>query len=388
MQDKPLSTAIAPFKIAIASHEIDDLLTRLARVRWPESETVPDWSQGVPLADMRKLVDYWRDNYDWRRCEAALNGYPQFKTILDGVGIYFLHIRSSNEDALPLILTHGWPGSVLEFLKVIAPLSEPQNFGGKAEEAFHLVIPALPGFGFSDKPEGTGWGLSKIAANWDVLMKRLGYGEYVAQGGDWGAAVTHTLARQKPAGLKAIHTNLPIVMPPPPYENLSAEEGAMLTAMGYYQRWEAGYSTQQMTRPQTLGYSLADSPVGQAAWIFEKFRAWTDCGGDPLNVLTYDELLDNIMMYWLPNCGASSARLYWESFDGAFVVDQPVPLPCGYSVFPKELYKAPRSWAERCTPQLIHWNELDKGGHFAALEQPGLFVEELRTCFKAFLKQT
>jgi len=382
MQNEPQTAAVTPFRINIADEEIRDLHTRLDHTRWPERETVSDWSQGVPLAEMRKLADYWRHHYDWRRCEAALNSYPQFKTVLEGLGIHFLHIRSSNDDALPLILTHGWPGSILEFLKVIGPLSEPQNFGGDARDAFHLVIPALPGYGFSDKPAGTGWGLDRIAYNWDVLMKRLGYREYVAQGGDWGSAVTHTLAKQKPAGLKAIHTNLPVVMPPPPYENLNAEEAAMLAAMGHYQRYEAGYSTQQMTRPQTLSYGLADSPVGQAAWIFEKFSTWTDCEGNPLNILTYDELLDNIMMYWLPNCGASSARLHWESFEGAFVVKEPVPVPCGYSVFPREIYRAPRSWAERCTPHLIHWNELDKGGHFAAFEQPDLFVNELRNCFR------
>lgn len=374
--------AIQPIEISISDAELRDLHERLDRVRWPEPETVADWSQGVPTADMRALVDYWRHHYDWRRCEARFNSLPQFKTRLDGLDIYFLHIRSSNADAMPLILTHGWPGSVLEFLKAIGPLSEPQKFGGDAADAFHLVIPALPGYGFSDKPNGTGWGLERIASNWNLLMQRLGYQEYVAQGGDWGSAVTHTLARQKPVGLKAIHTNLPIVMPPPPYDDLSAGEAAMLEAMGCYQRWESGYSMQQMSRPQTLGYGLADSPVGQAAWIFEKLRSWSDCAGNPLNIFSYDEILDSIMMYWLPNCGASSARLYWESFEGAFVVNEPVPLPCGYSVFPKEIYKAPRSWAERCTPQLIHWNELEKGGHFAAFEQPELFVEEVRTCFR------
>src|SRR6516164_6445097 len=224
MQNKTQTTAIEPYKIAITADEIDDLRARLDRVRWPDAETVSDWSQGVPLVEMHKLIEYWRTAYDWRRCEAALNAYPQFKTNLDGLGIYFLHIRSSNQNALPLILTHGWPGSVVEFLKVIGPLSEPQNFGGKVEDAFHLVIPALPGFGFSDKPQGAGWGVGRIAANWDVLMKRLGYSEYVAQGGDWGSAVTRAMAQQEPEGLKAIHTNLPIVMPPPPYDNLSAEE--------------------------------------------------------------------------------------------------------------------------------------------------------------------
>ncbi|EQB10790.1 MULTISPECIES: epoxide hydrolase family protein [Sphingobium] len=382
MTNEAHDAQIMPFKISIPEDEIRDLHERLDRIRWPEPETVADWSQGVPIADMRALVDYWRHHYDWRRCEKTFNALPQFKTTLDGLDIYFLHIRSSNADALPLILTHGWPGSVLEFLKTIGPLSEPQDFGGDAADAFHLVIPALPGYGFSDKPTGTGWGLERIASNWHLLMQRLGYHEYVAQGGDWGSAVTHTLARQKPDGLKAIHTNLPVVMPPPPYENLNAEEAAMLAAMGHYQRWESGYSTQQMSRPQTLGYGLADSPVGQAAWIFEKLQSWADCAGNPLNIFSYDEILDSIMMYWLPNCGASSARLYWESFDGAFVVNEPVAVPCGYSVFPKEIYKAPRSWAERCTPQLIHWNELEKGGHFAAFEQPELFVEEVRICFR------
>jgi pimeloyl-ACP methyl ester carboxylesterase len=383
MQNPSTSAAVIPFKIAVAERDIQNLHSRLDNVRWPEKETVGDWSQGVPLLEMQKLVAHWRHSYDWRRCESRLNSLPQFRTELEGLGIHFLHVRSSHEDALPLILTHGWPGSILEFLKVIGPLTEPQDFGGDGGDAFHLVIPALPGYGFSDKPAGAGWGLDRIAANWDRLMKRLGYRDYVAQGGDWGAAVTHTLAQQKPAGLKAIHTNLPVVMPPPPYENLSPSEAAMLQDMAHYQRWEAGYSAEQMSRPQTVGYALADSPVGQAAWIFEKFRAWTDCQGNPLNILDYDELLDHIMMYWLPNSGASSARLYWESFDGAFVVNAPVPVPCGYSVFPKEIYRAPRSWAERCTPQLIHWNELDSGGHFAALEQPELFVHELRTCFRA-----
>ena len=382
MTGDPRSGEIVPFNISVTEDQIRDLHDRLDRVRWPDKETVHDWSQGVPLETMRALADYWRHDYDWRRCEARLNALPQFKTTLDGLGVYFLHVRSSNPNALPMLLTHGWPGSVLEFLKVIERLTEPQTFGGDANDAFHLVIPALPGYGFSDKPTQTGWGLTRIAANWHALMQRLGYDEYVAQGGDWGSAVTHTLARQKPKGLKAIHTNLPVVMPPPPYDNLTPDEAAMLGAMAHYQRFEGGYSAQQMSRPQTLGYGLADSPVGQAAWIFEKLQSWTDSDGSPLNIFSYDEILDSIMMYWLPNCGASSARLYWESFEGAFVVTEPVPVPCGYSVFPKEIYKAPRSWAERCTPQLIHWNELPKGGHFAALEQPELFASEVTACFR------
>lgn len=375
---------IEPFQVAVKSAALDDLKLRLEHVRWPNQETVADCSQGVPLSKMKSLVEYWRTIYDWSRCEKSLNSYPQFTANLDGLKIHFFHIRSSNQNALPMILTHGWPGSVLEFMKVIGPLSEPQDFGGKAEDAFHLVIPSLPGFGFSEKPTETGWSINKIAHNWGALMQSLGYEHYVAQGGDWGSAITRQMALQTLAGLKAIHTNLPVVMPLPPYDTLSVKEEAMLTAMAQYQRWESGYSVQQMTRPQTLGYGLADSPVGQAAWIFEKFNAWMDCNGDSLNVLSYDELLDNIMLYWLQNCGASSARLYWESFEGAFIADRPIPLPCGYSVFAKELYQAPRSWAERCTPHLIHWNELEKGGHFPALEQPDIFVQELRACFQNF----
>lgn len=384
MSNRAQDNAIHPFTIAVPESELQDLKTRLARTRWPMKELVSDWSQGVPSDTMHSLLAYWRDDYDWRRCESTLNSYPQFTTGIDGVNIHFLHIRSEHANARPLILTHGWPGSVLEFLKVIRPLTAPENDGADISDAFHLVIPTLPGFGFSEQPAEIGWGVDRIAKAWDTLMKRLGYNEYLAQGGDWGSAVTHALARQKPEGLKAIHTNLPVVLPPPPYDQPSAEEAGMLEALGHYQRWEAGYSTQQSTKPQTIGYALADSPVGQAAWIFEKFMTWTDCDGDPLNVLSYDELLDNIMMYWLTNSGASSARLYWESFDGVFVATEPVPVPCGYSVFPKELYKAPRSWAERCTPRLIHWNELEEGGHFAAFEKPALFVNEIRNCFRNF----
>ncbi|HDR8925005.1 TPA: epoxide hydrolase [Burkholderia vietnamiensis] len=383
MQQTIASGTAVPFKIEVPETDILDLHSRLDRIRWPEMETVSDWSQGVPLAEMRNLVEYWRHDYDWRRCETHLNNLAQFRINLDGLDIHFLHVRSSNQGALPLLLTHGWPGSILEFLKVIGPLSEPQNFGDNAADAFHLVIPALPGYGFSGKPTGTGWNLDRIAANWDLLMKRLGYRYYVAQGGDWGSAVTHALARLKPEGLMAIHSNFPVVMPPPPYDNLSESEAAMVGAMKRYQRWEAGYSIQQMTRPQTLGYALSDSPVGQAAWIFEKFRSWSDCDGDPFNIFSHDELLDNITLYWLTGSAASSARLYWESFDGAFIVREPVPVPCGYSIFPKEVYRAPKSWAQRCTPQLIYWNELDKGGHFAAFEQPESFANEMRHCFRA-----
>jgi pimeloyl-ACP methyl ester carboxylesterase len=376
-----MSDAITPFTLAIPQGELDDLKRRLAATRFPERETVDDWSQGAPLSHVRALVDHWRDGYDWRRCEAMLNGFGQYKTEIDGLGIHFLHIRSPHAGALPLVLSHGWPGSVIEFHKVIGPLTDPVAHGGKAEDAFDLVIPSLPGFGFSDKPGRTGWGVLRIAKAWALLMQRLGYQRYVAQGGDWGAAITTGMGVIRPAALAAIHVNLPLVMPEGPYENLTEGEAAMLAQMQYYDQWDSGYSKQQMTRPQTVGYGLADSPAGQAAWIYEKFWAWTDCQGDPLNALGRDEMLDNIMLYWLPNTAASSARLYWESFAGGFGATK-LNLPVGCSIYPKEIYRAPRSWAERCISNLIHWNELDRGGHFAAFEQPELFVRELRDCFR------
>jgi pimeloyl-ACP methyl ester carboxylesterase len=377
-----MTDAIRPFIIDIQQEQLEDLRRRLDMTRWPEAETVHDWSQGVPLTEARKLVDYWRTTYDWRRCEASLNRYPQFLTEIDGLDIHFLHIRSPNPDAMPLILTHGWPGSVIEFLKCIAPLTDPASHGGNAADAFHLVIPSLPGYGFSAKPADTGWKVQRIARAWHTLMTRLGYNRYVAQGGDWGSAVTTAMGMQQPEGLAAIHINMPIVLPEGPYDNASPAELAMLEAMAYYARWDGGYSDQQASRPQTLGYGLADSPAGQAMWIYEKFWSWADCGGDPLNALTYDEMLDNIMLYWLPNTGASSARLYWESFHGGFGAAE-LHIPTGCSVFPKDIYAAPRSWAERCIHNLIHWNELEKGGHFAAFEQPELFVNEIRTAFRS-----
>ncbi len=373
---------IRPFSIAISDERLNDLGRRLEMTRWPEQETVCDWSQGVPLAEAKKLVTYWRDHYDWRRCEAILNAYPQYKTEIDGVDIHFLHVLSPNPDALPLILTHGWPGSVVEFLKVIGPLSDPAAHGGDPADAFHLVIPSLPGYGFSGKPAATGWNVQRIARGWHELMSRLGYDRYVAQGGDWGAAITTAMGMQQPEGLVAIHLNMPIVLPEDPGENLSDAERSMLDAMAYYQRWDGGYSDQQASRPQTLGYGLADSPVGQATWIYEKFWSWSDCAGDPLNALTYDEMLDNIMLYWLNNTGASSARLYWESFHSGFFAKE-LHLPTACSIFPKDIYAAPRSWAERCMHNLIYWNELDEGGHFAALEKPEIFVGELRKAFRS-----
>ncbi|MBA4285360.1 MAG: epoxide hydrolase [Xanthomonadaceae bacterium] len=376
-----MSQSVQPFHLAIPDAELADLRLRLERTRWPERETVDDWSQGVPLAQGRALIEHWHRHYDWRRCEARLNALGQFSTEIEGLPIHFLHARSRHEQALPMLLSHGWPGSVIEFLKVIGPLTDPTAHGGKAEDAFHLVIPSLPGFGFSGKPAGTGWGVARIAAAWATLMKRLGYTRYVAQGGDWGSVVTTQMGRLQPDGLAAIHVNLPIVLPAKLDGPFSDGEIAMLDALRDYERWDAGYSKQQSTRPQTIGYALADSPSGQALWIYEKFWKWMDCNGDPLSLLSADEILDNIMMYWLSNSAASSARLYWESYEGAFAA-VPLALPVGCSVFAREIYRAPRSWVERCMPRLIHWNELDRGGHFAAFEQPALFIDELRSCFR------
>jgi len=373
---------ISPFQIHIPDAAIEDLHRRLDAVRWPERETVKDWSQGVPLAVMQSLMHHWRHNHDWRPCEAWLNSAGQSRTRIDGIDIHFLHIRSRHENAMPLLLSHGWPGSVLEFRKVATMLVDPEAHGGQAEDAFHLVIPSLPGFGYSEKPKEAGWGVKRIASAWHTLMQRLGYQRYVAQGGDWGAAVTTELGLLKPEGLQAIHVNMPIVLPEDPaaFAAMSPEEARMVADLEEYKRWDGGYSDLQSTRPQTVGYALTDSPVGQAAWIYEKFWSWMDCGDTPESAVSRDEMLDIISLYWFTGTAASSARLYWESFHGAFFARQ-LDLPVGCSVFPQEIYKAARSWADRCMPQLIHWNELPRGGHFAAFEQPELFTEEVRTCF-------
>lgn len=372
-----MSATLHPFRIDVPQADLDDLRERLARTRWPEPETVADWRQGVPLQAAQAVVDHWIHRYDWRRCEARLNALPQFTTEIDGLSIWFLHVRSRHASARPLLLTHGWPGAVLEFLDVIEPLTDPTAHGGSERDAYHLVIPALPGYGFSGKPRDRGWGVPKIAQAWDQLMKRLGYTEYLAQGGDWGAAVTTALGVFRPPGLQAIHVNMPLVMKREPCTDLSPEEAAMVAAMQEHVTWDAGYAVQQSTRPQTLGYALTDSPVGQAMWIYEKFWRWTDCGGDPLKALSHDQILDVITLYWLTRTAASSARLYWESYrNGFFAV--PLSLPVGCSIFAGEIYRAPRSWAEDCMSNLIYWNEVPHGGHFAAYEQPRLFVEEVR----------
>jgi pimeloyl-ACP methyl ester carboxylesterase len=374
--------AIRPFTIKIADKVLRELKRRLRATRWPERETVTDWTQGIPLAYVKELCEYWRDRYDWRAREARLNALPQFMTTIDGLDIHFLHLRSTEPSAVPLVLTHGWPGSIVEFMKVIGPLTDPLAHGGGAEDAFHLVIPSLPGYGFSGKPTETGWKVQRIADAWATLMARLGYEQYYAQGGDWGAAVTCAIGIQDTAHCLGIHTNLVVARPSGALaENLTEFEQSALQAMQFYQDWDSGYSKQQSTRPQTLGYGLADSPAGQLAWVVEKFYQWTDCGGHPEHVLTKDELIDNVMLYWLTNSGASSARLYWESFGTGF--RGTVSIPAGCSMFPKEIFRVSRRWAESVFPQLVYYNVLDKGGHFAALEQPPLFVSEVRACFGA-----
>lgn len=372
---------IRPAQIAIPQAEIDDLRRRLDAARWPERETVGDWSQGTPLSALQDLVAYWRDGYDWRRCEAQLNGFDPCRTEIDGLDIHFLHLRSPHPQAVPLILTHGWPGSVIEFMAVIAPLADPVAYGGRAEDAFHVVVPSLPGYGFSAKPQAAGWGVERIGRAWAELMRRLGYERWFAQGGDWGAIVTTVMGGQAPTGLVGIHTNMPVARPTrEDYANPGPAERAAMEAGERYKTFDSGYSKIQSTKPQTIGYGLVDSPVALAAWIYEKMHGWTDNEGRPEDALTRDAILDNIMLYWLTASGASAARLYWESF-GAIAKSDPVLLPAGVSAFPKEITKAPRPWAERLLRNLVYWNEVDRGGHFAAWEQPELFVGEVRKCF-------
>lgn len=377
-------TDIRPFRIAIPDAELDDLKQRLRKTRWPDAETPSDWSQGVPLAYARDFCNYWADGYDWRTRESRLNAFDQFKTTIDDLEIHFIHVRSRHASARPILITHGWPGSVVEFSKVIRPLTDPEQHGGTAADAFHVVCPSLPGYGFSGRPGRTGWGVDQIARVWDQLMRRLGYERWFAQGGDWGSAVTTAIGIQNLGACAGIHVNMPNARATEAaLKNPTAEDKHALARAKDYADWDSGYSKQQSTRPQTIGYSLADSPVGQAMWVLEKFWRWTDCNGHPENVLTRDELLDNIMLYWLTNSGASSARLYWESFNRAFGTGQEntVKLPTGCSIFPQEIVPTPRSWAETRYRNIVYWNQLERGGHFAAFEQPELFVAEMRRCF-------
>lgn len=360
---------IRPYRIAVPDDVLTDLRDRLARTRWPERECVDDWSQGIPLEYTRELATYWAQEYDWRAREAALNRFDHFLTEIDGLDIHFIHQRSANPDALPLIITHGWPGSIVEFHKVIEPLSED----------FHVVCPSLPGYGFSGKPTRTGWSVEKIADAWATLMARLGYDRYGAQGGDWGSAITAQMGRNG-NGCIAIHINMPLGFPSGDSgQEPTPAEAAAYARMGEHVRWGTGYSEEQATRPQTLGYGLTDSPVGQLAWIVEKFWAWTDCDGHPENVLTRDEMLDNVMLYWATASATSSARLYWQSFKN-LIDGSPVPVPTGVAAFPKEIVPSPRSWCES-RYNITHWTDMPRGGHFAAFEQPELFVADVREFF-------
>jgi pimeloyl-ACP methyl ester carboxylesterase len=377
-----VSEEIRPFRIDVPDEDLVDLRERLARTRWPEAETVDDWSQGIPLAYVQDLCSYWATKYDWRATEARLNAFPQFRTELNGLDIHFLHVRSPEPDALPLVITHGWPGSVVEFHKVIGPLTDPVAHGGDASDAFHVVCPSLPGYGFSDRPSQPGWTTPRIATAWATLMARLGYDRYGAQGGDWGASVTTSIGQQDTDHAVGIHLNMVIAFPDPSMGDMTEREQAALESLTHYQKQDSGYSTQQSTRPQTLGYGLVDSPAGQAAWIVEKFWAWTDCDGHPENVLTRDEILDNVMLYWLPGTGASSGRLYWESFNDFTTKLGPVTLPVGAMIMPKEIIRPSRRWAEARFSDIRQWNELDKGGHFAAFEQPEAYVDEVRSFFR------
>jgi pimeloyl-ACP methyl ester carboxylesterase len=371
------------FRVQIPEADLQDLRARLARTRWPEPATAPGWTQGVPLDYARELCDYWARDYDWRRCEAELNALPQFRTGLDGGGddtveVHLIHARSRHPGALPLLLSHGWPGSVVEFLGVIEALTNPPD----PRDAFHVVAPSLPGYGFSGKPTVPGWGVERIATAWAQLMDRLGYDRYGAQGGDWGSMITSALGAGAPENLVGIHLTMPLAAPPPETDGvrLTGSEQAALAARKTFQKSGTGYSSEQSTRPQTLGYGLLDSPSGQCMWIVEKFWDWTDCAGHPENVIPRDRLLDNVMLYWLPGTGASSARLYWESYKRRRMDE--VTVPTGVTLFPQELIRLPRQWIERRFTDLRHWSEPATGGHFASLEQPDVFVDELRAFFR------
>jgi epoxide hydrolase len=374
-------TSISPFKIAVSEEVLIDLKHRLRVTRWPDQELVGDWSQGVPLAWIKDVCHYWAENYNWRARETLLNRFLQFTSEIDGLNIHFIHQRSPHPNARALLITHGWPGSIVEFQKVIEPLVNPTAHGGSANDAFHVICPSLPGFGFSDKPREVGWGVERIAKTWSALMARLGYSQYFAQGGDWGSAVTRAIGVQDSAHCMGIHITLAMGSRPLNDDNHTPEELDALARSKHYADWDSGYSKQQATRPQTLGYGLADSPAGQAAWILEKFWAWTDCNGHPENILSRDELLDNVMLYWVTNTATSSARLYWESFGRDRSRMGPVQVPVGVAVYPKEIVPPVKKWLSTGFPDIRHFVTMPKGGHFAAFEQPQLYVEDVRKFF-------
>jgi pimeloyl-ACP methyl ester carboxylesterase len=389
-------TEIRPFHVDMSDEAIADLRRRIAATRWPTKELVADRSQGVQLATMRELVRYWTTDYDWRACEASLNALPQFTTEIDGEDVYFIHVRSRHENALPLIITHGWPGSILEMLGVIGPLTDPTAHGGSAEDAFDLVVPSIPGYGFSAEPTETGWNVGHVAQAWAELMRRLGYDRYVAQGGDVGAAVTDSLGREAPEGLVGIHMNLLLAGLGGGYPSLNSteEERAALEAVTTFRTSGNGYLIEQNTRPQTIGYALLDSPVALAAWMLDHdtdayykiTRAFVD--EQPSGGLTRDHILDNVTLYWLTSTGASAARSYWENTQAAIhaaasgQARPEIKIPVGFTTFPGEIFRAPRSWAEKSYPSLSYFHEVDKGGHFAAWEEPQLFATEIRAAFR------
>ncbi|AYO95585.1 epoxide hydrolase family protein [Xanthomonas axonopodis] len=382
-----MTDGMTPFRINIAQAELDDLNQRLGHTRWPSQETVRDHSQGPKSASIRRLVERWRTGYDWRATERLLNGWNSSRTAIDGLDIHFLHVRSPEPGALPLLLTHGWPGSILEFRDVIGPLTDPVAYGGKASDAFHLVIPSLPGFGFSGKPTFRGWGVGRTAAAWVELMRRLGYGErWTAQGGDWGSAITTALGFMQPPGLVGIHLNM-VMFDPSAEEiaNATPAEQRMLDDAKRYQREFSGYMHLQSTRPQSVGFSLADSPAGIAAWIYALFQDVSQSGGEPENVIALDHLIDDIMLYWLPNAGPSSVRFYWEAAQeaGTAMPMHPMPTPTGISMFPGEQVRISRRWAERRFADLRFFAEAERGGHFVAMENPPAFVDHLRDTFQS-----
>jgi pimeloyl-ACP methyl ester carboxylesterase len=389
-------TSIRPFRVNVSDDELNDLRRRVKATRWPERETVTDKSQGVELETTQALARYWATDYDWRKCEARLNALPNFLTEIDGLDIHFIHARSKHEDALPLIVTHGWPGSVVEQLKIVDPLTNPTAHGGKASDAFHVVIPSIPGYGYSGRPSTTGWNPAHIARAWVVLMKRLGYTQFVAQGGDWGAIITEYMGAQAPPELLGIHTNMANVIPPeidklafsgaPAPANLSADEKVAYERLSFVYAKGIGYGFQMGLRPQTL-YGIADSPVGLAAYFLDhdarSYELIARVFAGAKEGLTRDDVLDNITLTWLTTTGVSGGRLYWENWGASFFAVKGVTVPTAVSVFPDELYPAPRSWAERAYPKLIHYNKLDKGGHFAAWEQPMLLSDEVREGFRS-----
>jgi len=397
----PEDTTIRPFHIAVPEAALVDLRKRIAATRWPAHELVADQSQGAKLDKIQDLVRYWGTAYDWRKAEAKLNALPEFVTRIDGVDIQFVHIKSRHPGAMPLLITHGWPGSIFELTKVIGPLTDPTAYGGRAEDAFDLVLPSMPGYGFSGKPLGTGWGPDRIGHAWDVLMKRLGYNNYVSQGGDWGSVVASAMARQAPPGLLGIHVNMPATVPmdaatalnngEPAPSGLTDVERAAFNSLSDLYKKGGGYAAMMVTRPQTVGYALADSPAGQAAWIYDKFAAWTYTNGEPERELSKDDMLDDITLYWLTNSATSSAQLYWENNNNNFnAVNQKtadISIPVAVTVFPGEIYRAPRSWTQKAYRNLIYFHEVDKGGHFAAWEQPELFAKEIRAAFSSLRAQ-